>query len=212
MKQKDLLLIFVKHPEAGKTKTRLAAGIGQENALAIYQKLLDYTCSLARTIKADVQIWYGNQMPVTDLWSEAGFERYQQVGASLGDRMLHAFHTGFEQGYGRILIIGSDCATLTPEILNQGFLSLGQNQVVIGPARDGGYYLLGMRRLLKQLFYNKNWSTETVLSDTISDLQSANFSYHCLEQLSDVDTKDDLQGTFLEDFLASRPHPKNPEV
>lgn len=206
MKERELLLIFVKHPEAGKSKTRLAAGIGQENALAVYRELLEYTCSLARALSVDVQVWYGNQMPEQDLWSEAGFERLQQQGASLGERMEYAFQAGFDRNYERIAIIGSDCATVTQAHLEQAFSSLKVHDFVIGPATDGGYYLLGMKRMYRQVFRDKNWSTDTVLVDTITDLQSAKISHQLLETLSDVDNKEDLVGTFLEKYLKTAPH------
>ncbi|MEM7659402.1 MAG: TIGR04282 family arsenosugar biosynthesis glycosyltransferase, partial [Bacteroidota bacterium] len=183
--------------------TRLAATIGHDAALAIYRELLAHTRRLAQSFAGKAVIWYGNEMPEFDLWSEAGFDRYQQQGADLGERMAHAFEWGWQQGYERIAIIGSDCATLTSEILENAFVHLRETDAVIGPAEDGGYYLLGMSQWTPAVFQQKNWSTETVCEATIADLQIANRSFALLPTLSDVDTEADVQGTFLEGFLAS---------
>jgi rSAM/selenodomain-associated transferase 1 len=199
----DLLLVFVKHPVPGKVKTRLAATIGHDAALAIYRELLAHTCSLAHAFSGKVAIWYGNEIPESDLWSEAGFDRYPQSGADLGERMAQAFEWGWQQGYQRIALIGSDCATLTGEILEEAFVQLQKQDTVLGPAEDGGYYLIGMRQWTPAVFQHKTWSTETVFEDTMADLQTANRSVSLLPTLSDVDTEADLQGTFLEGFLAS---------
>lgn len=200
-KSTSLLLLFVKHPEPGKSKTRLAADIGHDLALEIYQKLLAHTCRISSDVEADKVVFYGNQMPSHDLWSEAGFLRLQQEGHDLGSRMENAFRWGFSQGYERIVIIGSDCATLTSKILSEAFDVLKSEDYVLGPARDGGYYLLGMKELFSPVFYHKNWSTDTVLTDTLNDLQSANRSFDLLPELSDIDHAEDLRGTFLEEYL-----------
>lgn len=198
-----LLLVFVKHPEAGEVKTRLAKGIGQEKALIAYQRLLAYTRDLIFPLTCEKAIFYGNTMPADDLWAQAGYQRYAQAGPDLGSRMEHAFQWGFSQGHERILVIGSDCATLTSRIVQEGFDQLAQHDAVLGPARDGGYYLLGINAPpLPTLFRNKAWSTSSVLQDTLADLKSARKSVFLLPELSDIDTVDDLPGTFLEDLMA----------
>lgn len=193
----ELLLIFVKHPIAGQVKTRLAAGIGHEKALKVYHELLAYTRSVAHEIAADKAVWYGNEVPEGDLWAETGWPRFLQAGETLGDRMEGAFRWGLAQGYRRICIIGSDCATLTSAILNQAFDQLSSHDAVIGPANDGGYYLLGMTSLVAEVFHDKSWSTESVLPDTLADLASLNKTHFLLPELVDIDTIEDLEGTFL---------------
>lgn len=197
-----LLLIFVKHPVPGKVKTRLGATIGHENAVLVYQDLLSYTCRQVKNLLADKQVWYGNEIPDQDLWSQAGYERLMQTGEDLGARMALAFAEGFAAGYEKILIIGSDCAALTTEHLEQAYAALDTHDAVIGPARDGGYYLLGLKALLPALFENKTWSTASVRPDTLADFAAANKSVHQLEMLSDIDTEADLKGTFLAKHLS----------
>lgn len=199
--KQQLLLIFVKHPEKGKSKTRLAKGIGHDKALEVYRKLLSHTRSIAQDISADKVVFFGNQMPEEDLWSEAAFPRMQQVGEDLGARMNHAFTWGFDQGYKQICVIGSDCATLTSEILDQAFVALRENDFVIGPARDGGYYLIGMSSLYSKVFEEKVWSTAEVRKEAIADLEAGQKSYSLLPMLSDVDVVDDLRGTFLASYI-----------
>jgi len=193
-----LLLIFVKHPLPGKVKTRLAADIGEEAAVAVYRQLLDFTLSLTQPLEVDKVVFYGNEVPETDLWQRAGYSRYLQEGTTLGDRMEQAFIWGFDQAYREIAVIGSDCAELTTDILKQAFDILSDHDAVIGPAHDGGYYLLGMKHLIPGVFQRKYWSTSTVFAATIRDFELAEISYKLLPTLSDVDTVEDLNGTFLE--------------
>lgn len=146
-------------------------------------------------------VFYGNEVPDTDLWKDAGFERYIQEGGDLGMRMLRAFQWAKTEKAKSVVVIGSDCAQLTEDILQVAFEELSKVDIVIGPAKDGGYYLLGMNEIYSDLFLDKNWSTESVLSDTMGDIERLGLSYHLLPQLSDVDTIDDLKGTFLEDLI-----------
>ncbi|MEL6694746.1 MAG: TIGR04282 family arsenosugar biosynthesis glycosyltransferase [Bacteroidota bacterium] len=194
---RELLIIFVKHPVAGQSKTRLAAGIGHEKALAVYRELLAYTLQVTQELTVDKAVFFGNEMPAQDLWSEAGFPRYAQVGETLGDRMTHAFQWGFDQGYQRVGIIGSDNARLTSDILKKGFLELESHDAVIGPADDGGYYFLAKKEWLPAVFKDKAWSTDTVLKDTLADLATLGKYAALLPTLSDVDFVEDLEGTFL---------------
>lgn len=195
---KELLLIFVKHPIPGQVKTRLAATLGNEGAVAIYQQLLAYSCEISKEITADKAVFYGNQVPETDLWKEAGYQRFLQEGADLGERMLQAFAWGFEQGYERILIMGSDCPHLDAAHLEQAFLQLQTHDAVLGPAKDGGYYALGLGKLFPDLFIRKEWSTQSVFTSTLNDLMRSEKSFYLLPTLSDVDHEEDLKGTFLE--------------
>ncbi|MEL7339772.1 MAG: TIGR04282 family arsenosugar biosynthesis glycosyltransferase [Bacteroidota bacterium] len=202
MSQSDCLqLIFVKHPVQGRVKTRLGATLGHNTAVAVYQELLRYTRGLTQELDADKAVWYGNDYPEEDLWSEVGYERYPQTGSDLGSRMEEAFSWGFGRGYRKIQIIGSDCAALTTEILARGFAILDQSDFVIGPAEDGGYYLLGMNAPYYQVFKDKAWSTESVLPDTLRDLREGKKMLQFLPTLSDIDHEEDLKGTFLEHFL-----------
>ena len=128
------------------------------------------------------------------MWDRQTFQKALQSGASLGDRMYHAFANAFEKEYQKVLIIGSDCLELNHEHLKDAFQSLDKHETVLGPAKDGGYYLLGMSKLRKNIFENKNWSTTTVFGDTVQDLKASQTSYYLLPELSDVDYEEDLKG------------------
>ena len=199
----SLLLIFVKHPVPGKVKTRLAASIGHDQAVKVYQELLRHTQEISTPLSVAKTVFYGNEVPEQDLWSEAGYPRFLQQGPGLGERMEQAFSWGFQKGYKHIVIIGSDCAQLNTEILQEAFDRLRKQDAVIGPAQDGGYYLLGMNSLIPGIFSHKEWSTDTVFSATIRNFELGDFSYSLLPTLSDVDTIEDIPGTFLETFLAN---------
>ncbi len=203
----SLILIFVKHPIPGQVKTRLAKSIGNERAAEVYRKLLSFTKEQVEQLSADKVVFYGNVLPEKDLWAEARYLRKLQQGQTLGDRMKAAFRWGFQQEYKKIVIIGSDCSQLTPSILAEAFQILDQHEVAIGPAKDGGYYLLGMKQEIPQLFAKKAWSTDSVLSTTIKDLEDLHLSYQLLPELSDIDTVGDLKGTFLESFMDIQANP-----
>lgn len=192
------LILFVKHPVPGEVKTRLAAELGTEKAVAIYEALLAHTRDVSLQVASEKVVFYGNALPDMDLWSAAGYARYPQQGKDLGARMDHAFASVFAGGADKALLIGSDCAHIQPHILEQAFACLDKKDVVLGPASDGGYYLIGMRQQFSPVFQGKTWSTDTVLADTVRDLKAAGKSYDFLPTLSDVDTAADLEGTFLQ--------------
>ncbi|MEZ4825893.1 MAG: TIGR04282 family arsenosugar biosynthesis glycosyltransferase [Bacteroidia bacterium] len=201
MSDSRLLLIFVKNPVAGEVKTRLAEGVGEQKAVEIYRKLLDFTFEVTRKVDAEKVIFFGNEIPPTDIWEVEGYTRMKQDGPDLGARMQEAFRWGWRQGYSKIVIIGSDCPFISKRKLEDAFSYLDDYTTVIGPAKDGGYYLLGMNRPFPAIFQNKKWSTASVLDDSIADLQIANRSYFLLPVLADIDSREDLAGTFLEDYL-----------
>lgn len=107
--------------------------------------------------------------------------------------MQKAFSVGFNQGYKNIIIIGSDCIDLTTSIIENAFSCLQHNDFVIGPAKDGGYYLLGMNKEHIQVFENKKWSTVSVYRETIADFKSLEGTYAVLPELSDIDEVTDLK-------------------
>ena len=191
MKEK-LLIIFYRNPELGKVKTRLAAAVGDEKALAIYLKLATHTREVALASDFDRVVYYSHHVDTEDNWQENSFHKKLQVGNDLGIRMYNAFENAFRDGYAHVCIIGTDCLELTSEILSAAFEQLKAHDAVIGPARDGGYYLLGMKQLHKDLFANKEWSTDTVAERTIVDFQNLNLTYSQLPTLSDIDREEDL--------------------
>lgn len=192
MIKKTALILFTKNPELGKVKTRLARTIGNENALAIYKKLLRHTREIALGVTADKFLFYSDKINENDSWENSAFTKKLQVGSDLGLRILQAFSEVFALQYDSVCIIGSDCYELNSGIVNAAFQELENHEIVIGPTFDGGYYLLGMNKLYPELFQKKNWSTETVYTDTIASLNSLSLSYSTLAKLSDIDEEKDL--------------------
>ncbi|WP_161890785.1 TIGR04282 family arsenosugar biosynthesis glycosyltransferase [Pontibacter russatus] len=197
MTEKKLLLLFVRNPELGKVKTRLAAALGPEKALDIYSRLLRHTRQITGNLSVQKRVYYAGWVAENDIWPNAQYEKRLQPPGDLGQKMEAAFAAAFAEGYTSVVIIGSDCLQLTPAILRQAYMELGRHDVVIGPALDGGYYLLGMKQLHSELFRNKRWSTEHVLPDTLQDIQTLRLSYSLLPRLSDVDHVEDLDASLL---------------
>lgn len=189
---KNLLLIFYRNPELGKVKTRLAATIGDDRALAIYYRLAAHTREVTTALLVDCRVCYSNFVDREDAWDNARYQKVKQEGADLGDKMQHAFQAGFRDGYRHICIIGTDCLELTNTIIQDAFRKLHEHDAVLGPARDGGYYLLGLQTQQPRLFQQKQWSTNTVLQETINDLQEMKLSVALLPVLRDVDEEGDL--------------------
>jgi len=191
LKEKNLLMIFTRNPELGKCKTRLAATIGDQSALDVYNFLLKHTVSITRNLEVSKEVHYSVKVRENDLWDSKIYAKKQQFGDDLGQRMEYAFQTGFSKGYQNIIIIGSDIYDLSQKDIESAFIALKTHQYVIGPATDGGYYLFGMKFLNSQVFKNKKWGTATVLQDTINDLSKENIKL--LEERNDVDLYEDIK-------------------
>ncbi|MDG1398650.1 MAG: TIGR04282 family arsenosugar biosynthesis glycosyltransferase [Polaribacter sp.] len=191
MKHKHLLLIFTRNPELGKSKTRLARTIGDQTALEIYKFLLKRTQEIAVKVNADKAVYYSVKVRNNDIWDSSIYQKYQQFGEDLGVRMKNAFKNGFEAGYKKVIIVGSDLYDLSSKIIDNAFQKLESNDFVIGPAEDGGYYLLGMNFLQENIFENKDWGTETVRKDTLENLKDK--KVFLLEMLNDVDVFEDIE-------------------
>jgi rSAM/selenodomain-associated transferase 1 len=187
---KKLLLIFTRNPELGKAKTRLAKTVGDETALKIYKFLLKRTRDVSLKVSSDKAVYYSVKIRENDIWDKNTYQKHQQVGEDLGIRMQNAFKNGFEAGYQKVMIIGSDLYDLSSENIEKGFRKLDSHDVVIGPAEDGGYYLLGMNSLQENIFINKEWGTETVRKDTLEDLKNKKVKLLALK--NDIDVFEDL--------------------
>jgi rSAM/selenodomain-associated transferase 1 len=187
---KNLLLVFIRNPELGKVKTRLAQTVGNQTALDIYKFLLKKTKDIVSKVSADKAIYYSVKITENDIWDARIFKKHAQIGEDLGIRMLHAFKNGFDAGYEKVIIIGSDLYDLSSEEIEKAFTALATNDLVIGPAEDGGYYLLGMKSLHTTIFKNKDWSTETVRKDTLEDLKDQKVKL--LEFKNDIDRYEDI--------------------
>lgn len=193
-KEDNALIIFARKPELGKVKTRLAASIGNNKALNIYKLLLNHTRSVAKAANATTFIFVTESV-TDDFWGS--FPCELQSGENLGEKMHHAFELIFAKGYKKCVIIGSDCPELSTEIINYAFEVLKDHAAVIGGANDGGYYLLGTKKLVPSLFQNKAWSTANVFENTIQDFINENLSYKQLPFLNDLDEEKDIPEGWL---------------
>ena len=187
----NTLLVFIRNPQSGKVKTRLARTVGDAEALRIYLVLLDKTRSAALDVRAVRRLFYSDFIDPFDDWPESDFSKEIQAVGDLGERMEQAFRSSFESGASKAVVIGSDCPQLSGEILQTAFDKLEEADFVLGPAPDGGYYLLGMKVLEPSVFHGIEWSTETVCTRTLEKIQAAGKSCALLPVLSDVDTEED---------------------
>ena len=186
----NLIIVFVRTPELGKVKTRLAKAIGDQAALTIYKLLLKHTSTVLHELSFDKVVYYSEKIENNDFWKASLFEKKLQKG-DLGERMQQAFETAFDRGYKKVLIIGSDLFELTSTLIISALEALETYDISIGPSLDGGYYLLGMKELHPAVFKNKKWGTDSVLENTLQDLKQQNVKL--LEALNDIDTFEDLQ-------------------
>jgi uncharacterized protein len=187
---KNALIIFVRNPILGKVKTRLAATMGNEKALQVYIHLLQHTKSITQNTAVTKFVFYADYINDNDIWN--GYEKKLQSGNDLGERMQNAFEKTFALGYKSVCIIGSDCYEITTEIINEAFENLTFCKTVIGPASDGGYYLLGMQTPIKDLFSDIEWSTKNVFIETVNKINTQGLTCHLLTWLNDVDEEKDI--------------------
>jgi uncharacterized protein len=200
MKKTDnLLIVFIKYPRPGFVKTRLSRHIGNERAAEVYKRtaeivLTNTTFSESAKKTYDITIWF---TPLDDeqciqRWLNFNGPLLPQEGNDLGARMVHALQRGFDDGYKHVIIIGSDCPYISQTIITMSFAELDKNDVVLGPAYDGGYYLIGMKKPIPDVFQDIDWSTDKVLHQTLDQLDSLHVAYAFLPVLRDIDTIEDL--------------------
>lgn len=188
--QDNLLLIFTRNPVLGKCKTRLAKSIGNQAALDIYNLLLNHTAKVTQTVHATKQVYYSEEIWEQDSWDNSTFQKKLQQGNDLGERMYHAFVNGFNSGFKNIVIIGSDLWDINTQEIENAFNYLNENDFVIGPAKDGGYYLLGATKINEDIFKNKQWGNSTVLEETLKDLSKQKIKM--LQLKNDIDILEDI--------------------
>ncbi|MEJ7741044.1 MAG: TIGR04282 family arsenosugar biosynthesis glycosyltransferase [Chitinophagaceae bacterium] len=187
---KPALCVFVKNLRLGNVKTRLAARVGDAMALDMYKSMLQHTCHICSPLDVEKYVFYSDTLEGQDMWTTALFKKQLQQPGDLGARMQHAFTMLFEE-HEKVVIVGSDCMELTSVIINQAFEVLTSTDVVLGPALDGGYYLVGMKKLHPVLFKDIPWSTDKVLVQTLQICNEQRLSYGLLPVLSDIDQEED---------------------
>lgn len=192
MERQNLLIVFVKNIILGKVKTRLAKTIGNKGAFDIYSELVAITEKETQKLDVDRHIYFSD-IVISSKWN--GDLKFVQQGTDLGEKMQNALSNGFKKGYKNIIIIGSDLPNISVEIIERGFEMLGSKEVVIGPAEDGGYYLLGISKILPFIFEDKPWSESSLLELTLKQLSERELSVGVLKPLNDIDTFEDLMAS-----------------
>ena len=185
------IIIFQKNPELGKVKTRLAKTIGEVKALEAYQWLLEHTHEQVAPVGCDVFVYFDREIDPMFLKNQRYAAALQRNG-DLGQKMRSALEEVLAQGYQKAMVIGSDCPDMNSEVLEQAIEQLASHDLVIGPAKDGGYYLIGMRKVYDTLFQDIPWSTPEVLSKTLAEAKSLGLKISLLRELADVDVYEDL--------------------
>ncbi len=186
------VIIFIRNPELGKVKTRLAKDVGDQRALLIYKELLRHTLEVVQHGDHHNYLFYHERIAQSDEWSAEQFDKRIQPSGDLGGKMKESFRVAFEHS-SPCLIIGSDCPRLEARHISQAFDLLNDHDVVLGPTYDGGYYLLGMKVLYPSLFEDIAWSTDQVLTQTIRQVTLLGLSHTLLDTLSDVDYATDWE-------------------
>ncbi|HEX4646488.1 MAG TPA: TIGR04282 family arsenosugar biosynthesis glycosyltransferase [Verrucomicrobiae bacterium] len=186
------LIIFVKAPRPGQVKTRLAKSIGAEAACAAYRQLTETMLDRISPLSG-VQLRYTPDDAFVEIqpWLRPGWKASAQGPGDLGQRLHASFVEAFNQGAERVVVIGSDCPDVTAGDIETAWAALTENEVVIGPATDGGYWLIGLRGPQAMLFEGIAWSSNSVFQDTMEHCQTAGLSVKLLRELTDVDTETD---------------------
>jgi len=194
---RERLIVFTRYPRPGTTKTRLIPLLGEIGAARLQRRMTELLVQRARDLRHERRItievsFHGGPEEAVRAWLGNDLSYRRQRGRDLGERLCRAFQSAFREGARRVIAIGSDCPEITVETLNRAFDSLREAELVLGPARDGGYYLVGSCRLFPELFRNMAWGTETVFEETIKRARALGIATALLEPLSDVDRPEDL--------------------
>ena len=191
------LIMFTRYPEPEKTKTRLIPLLGSDGAAGLQRRMTEHTLMKVRELQryrpVSVVVHYeGGNKHLMEQWLGSDIPSRPQGSGDLGARMARAFHEAFQAGMNRVVLVGADIPHITPRILHRAFEALRHSDMVLGPARDGGYYLIGLRGASPQLFVEVPWGTEKVMERTRRIADDLGLSVVLLEVLDDVDRPEDL--------------------
>lgn len=196
----NILNIFAKYPRTGEVKTRLAKDTSPEFAVETYTQFVRKILQKTQTVNAMVQIWVGQKDDCTafDKLFQLNLASKAQSDGGLGTRMVASIETALKENASKIIIIGTDSPDLPQHIYQDAFDALDHKDCVIGPAIDGGYYLIGINAKATQknwhrLFSGIEWSTEYVFQQTLNQAKEAKITIHLLPEWYDIDTIDDLK-------------------
>ncbi|WP_414543539.1 TIGR04282 family arsenosugar biosynthesis glycosyltransferase [Nostoc sp. CCY0012] len=194
---KQHLIVFTRYPEPGKTKTRLIPTLGDVGAANLQRQMTEHTIFQVQELQKTTDISWevrfaGGNLQLMQDWLGTDSVYQSQGEGDLGDRMARSLVHAFQSGATQVVIIGIDCPGVNPQILTQAFEKLNTYDLVLGPAIDGGYYLVGLCRLIPELFANINWGTSQVLQQTVEIADKLKISLTYLPALADVDLPEDL--------------------
>ncbi|MCD6293173.1 MAG: TIGR04282 family arsenosugar biosynthesis glycosyltransferase [Deltaproteobacteria bacterium] len=189
---------MTRYPEPGKVKTRLLPALGATGAARLHRQMVEHTMSTIRGVAANSPVkiflfFQGGSEALMALWLGNEVEYLPQAGGDLGDKMRGAFEVVFKRGFASAVIIGTDCPALDHQILSRAFCELEEAGMVIGPALDGGYYLLGLKQVHDRLFTGISWGGSEVLKQTLAAACAEYLTVKQLPELSDIDRPEDLE-------------------
>jgi rSAM/selenodomain-associated transferase 1 len=205
------IIVFTRFPVEGKVKTRLAKNMGNKFAVSFFRACAEHTFRELLKVEepgSDLFLFCSEENEIEQVmkWTGNNFKYYPQKGSDLGIKMYNAFDTVFKKGYKKVIIIGTDSPDVSMNIIQNAISVLDNCSVVIGPANDGGYYLLGFKSKLIDLFSGIEWSTNSVFNNTIEKLNISKINYFMLDELTDIDTLEDLQ-YWLKHYKGDAAHP-----
>jgi uncharacterized protein len=191
------LIIFTRYPEPGKTKTRLIPALGTVGAANLQREMTEHTISQVKELQTATDIslevrFSGGSLQLMQNWLGLDLVYQSQGEGDLGSRMVRSLLDAFQSGREQVITIGTDCPGVNSQVLTKAFKQLHTCDLVLGPAIDGGYYLIGLRRLIPELFVNIDWGTSQVLQQTVDIAEKLNLSLVYLPPLADVDFPEDL--------------------
>jgi uncharacterized protein len=197
------LIIYTRFPEPGSTKTRLIPVLGAEGACRLHRQLTENIIAEIRKLRTNLPMkvevhFSGGSSEQMAAWLGRDWDYVVQVGGDIGARMERSFEQAFRRGWNQAILIGSDLPEMTGRILREAFRRLDDHELVLGPAQDGGYYLIGLKAPRPELFGGHIlWGTPEVLKKTLLTAKNLGLKSALLEKLKDVDRPEDLAGLSL---------------
>lgn len=209
---KEKLILFTRYPVPGKTKTRLIPALGEKGAADLQEIMAGLAVINARCLSAasevDIEIRYdGATKAKMHRWLGNGLHFKKSGSGDIGQRMHRAFEDAFRSGYNHVVIIGCDCPRIDTQLLTSAFEALNDNEMVIGPATDGGYYLIGLNKPTPEMFTGVQWGTDSVYQQTMAIAKDKKLRTVKVDELTDIDTADDLD--VCRDMKLIRPDSKS---
>ena len=190
--KKTAIIIFIKNPDLGRVKKRLAKTLGDEKALDVYKGMLEHVQTITRSLSSDKYLFYDREKDMNDEWPNEVYHKKVQSGPYMVNRIQNAFEKIFGKDCEHVVIIGSDCLELDERIIRLAFRQLEHFDTVLGPTKDGGFYLLGMNEFNTEIFKLQNWGTPSLTTDVLKAIHDLHKTCFILPELSGIVTADDL--------------------